>query len=218
MVQSSPRGNVVIPRMSHRARRRGTAIVGSLCLLLAPAAGAGAQSLGLGPRLSFVKADIHAEDATRVTGGVLRLRTSTKTALEASFDYRSHLNENLTERIKDYPIQGSLLLYPVRSVVSPYLLGGIGWYSHKVEALQDDEVIASATTRTTGFHAGLGTDISIGRHVTIHADYRYTLIGFGDDADTAPAAVPIPGLIWLQDRLGLSHKGSMWTTGVTVYF
>ena len=74
------------------------------------------------------------------------------------------------------------------------------------------------TTRKTGYHAGLGTDIWIGRHATIHADYRYTFIGFGHDADTAPAAVPIPGLRWLQDRLGLSHKGSMWTTGVTVYF
>jgi hypothetical protein len=46
-------------------------------------------------------------------------------------------------------------------------------------------------------------------------DYRYTFIGFGHDADTAPAAVPIPGLSGLQDRLRLSHKGSMWTTGVT---
>lgn len=192
--------------------------MGSLCLLLASAAGAGAQSLGLGPRLSFVKADIHAEDATRLTGGVLRLRTSPKTALEVSFDYRSHLNETLTERIKDYPIQGSFLLYPARSVVSPYFVGGFGWYSRKVESLQDDQVIASTTTRTTGSHAGLGTDISIGQHLTIHADYRYTLIGFGDEADTAPGAVPIPGLLWLQDRLGLSHKGSMWTTGVTVYF
>lgn len=201
-----------------QARRRGIAIVGSFCLLLASAAGAGAQSVGLGPRLSFVRADIHAEQATRVSGGVLRLRTSPKTALEVSFDYRSHLNENLTERIKDYPIQGSLLLYPARTVVSPYFVGGIGWYSRKVDALQDDQVIASTTTRKTGFHAGLGTDISIGRHAAIHADYRYTLIGLGDDADTAPAAVPIPGLLWLQDRLGLSHKGSMWTTGVTVYF
>jgi len=204
--------------MSHRARRRGTAILGSLCLLLASAAGAGAQSVGLGPRLSFVRADIHTEHATRVSGGVLRLRTSPKTALEVSFDYRSHLNENLTERIKDYPIQGSLLLYPARTVVSPYLVGGIGWYSQKVDALQDDQVIASTTTRKTGYHAGLGTDIWIGRHATIHADYRYTFIGFGHDADTAPAAVPIPGLRWLQDRLGLSHKGSMWTTGATVYF
>lgn len=203
--------------MSHRARRRGPAILGSLRLLLASAAGAGAQSVGLGPRLSFVRADIHTEHATRVSGGVLRLRTS-KTALEVSFDYRSHLNENLTERIKDYPIQGSLLLYPARTVVSPYLVGGIGWYSQKVDALRDDQVIASTTTRQAGGHAGLGTDISIGRHATIHADYRYTFIGFGDEDDTAPAAVPIPGLRWLQDRLGLSHKGSMWTTGVTVYF
>jgi opacity protein-like surface antigen len=192
--------------------------MGSLCLLLASASGAGAQSVGLGPRLSFVRADIHTEDSTRVWGGVLRLRTSPKTAFEVTFDYRSHLNENRTERIKDYPIQGSLLLYPVRTVVSPYLVGGFGWYSKNVDTLQDDQVIASTTTRKTGSHAGLGIEVSVGRHATIHADYRYTLIGFGDDADTAPAAVPIPGLRWLQDRLGLSHKGSMWTTGVTLYF
>ncbi len=192
--------------------------MGSLCLLLASATGVGAQSVGLGPRFSFVRADIHADHATRVSGGLLRLRTSPKTALEVSFDYRSRLNENLTERIKDYPIQGSLLLYAGRTVLSPYLVAGVGWYSQKVDALQDDQVIASTTTRKTGYHAGLGTDLSIGRHATIHVDYRYTFIGFGDDADTAPAAVPIPGLRWLQDRLGLSHKGSMWTTGVTVYF
>ena len=204
--------------MSYRARRRGIAITGSFCLLLASAAGAGAQSVGLGPRLSFVRADIDTKHATRVSGGVLRLRTSPKTALEVSVDYRSHLNENLTERIKDYPIQGSLLLYPARTVVAPYLVGGIGWYSQKVDTLQDDQVIASTTTRKTGYHAGLGAELSIGRHATIHADYRYTFIGFGHDADTAPAAVPIPGLRGLQDRLGLSHKGSMWTAGVTVYF
>ncbi len=192
--------------------------MGSLCLRLASAAGAGAQSVGLGPRLSVVRADIHTEHATRVSGGVLRLRTSSKTTLEVSFDYRSHLNENLTERVKDYPIQGSLLLHPSRAAVSPYLVMGIGWYSQKIDALQGDQVIASTTTRKTGYHAGLGTDISIGRHAAIHVDYRYTFIGFGHDADTAPAAVPIPGLRWLQDRLGLSHKGSMWTTGVTVYF
>jgi hypothetical protein len=53
----------------------------------------------------------------------------------------------------------------------------------------------------------------------VFADYRYTFIHFGDpQANTAPGAVPIPGTSSVQQRLKLSHQGSMWTTGVTLSF
>lgn len=204
--------------MLERFGRLGVGIVVGLCLVMGRANGASAQSLGVGPRFSFIRGDLKADSSTRYSGALLRWRTSPKTALELSIDYRNHLNESLTERIKDYPIQGSLLMYLVRSTLSPYLVTGIGWYSQRVEVLQDNQVLTSTKSRKTGYHAGLGTDMLLGRHATLHADYRYTFIGFGRNQDTEPGVLPLPGLGGLQDRLKLSHKGSMWTGGVTVYF
>ena len=102
------------------------AIILSLCLLLA-AADSSAQSLGLGARLSFVKPDLQTEDTNRVSGVMLRLRTSTKTALELSYDFDTPATNTLAGEKTDSPFQASLLLYLTRSALAPYLLGGIGW-------------------------------------------------------------------------------------------
>jgi opacity protein-like surface antigen len=190
--------------------------------LAAPALaqGAPARSFGAGPRISFVRgsADLDSPSA-RYSGGQLRARLSEKTALEVSLDYRAQVNESLTERVRDYPVQGSLLLYPVRSALSVYLLGGAGWYSQRVDSLVNDLVVESQTTRTMGYHAGLGGEIMIASRVGVHLDYRYTMIRFGDpEAASQPGALPIPGLTEVQRRLKLSHQGSMWTSGLTVYF
>jgi outer membrane autotransporter protein len=109
-------------------------------------------------------------------------------------------------------------MYFTRSNLAPYLVTGIGWYSQRVETLQDKQVLTSTKTRKTGYHAGLGGDVRLGQRAALHLDYRYTFIGFGKDEDTEPGVVPLPGLGGLQERLKLSHKGSMWTSGVTVYF
>jgi opacity protein-like surface antigen len=202
--------------MAQRFGRLGVSVVVGMSLLVGQASAAGAQSLGIGPRFSFVRGDVNADNSTRYTGGLLRMRTSPRTALEVSLDY--HMSESLTERIKDYPIQGSLLIYPVRTTLAPYFVGGIGWYSQRVEQLQSNQVLTTTKTRKTGYHAGLGADLWLGRRATLNLDYRYTFIGFGHDEDSRPGAVPLPGTVALQNRMNLSHKGSMWTTGVTVYF
>lgn len=192
-------------------------------------AAAGAQSLGLGPRLSLVRGDVEAgTSAQRFTGGTLRGRLSPRTALELSIDYRSTTNDTATERVREYPFQGSLLLYPVRGGLSPYVLGGLGWYSQRVDTLVNDKVDESATTRTFGYHAGFGGEIQLGRHAAMHVDYRYTFIRFnGDNAEAgstsapsaaSPGAFRIPGVSYLTDTLHLSHGGSMWTGGITIYF
>ena len=109
----------------------------------------------------------------------------------------------------DYPLQASLLLFLARGSFQPYLLGGPGWYSHKIEPLDDDSPIESITSRDFGWHAGFGAEIMMGRHAGLHGDYRYTFLDFGDDDEDDE------GLI---GGLFPGHKGSMWTVGVTVYF
>jgi opacity protein-like surface antigen len=205
----------------HCSRTAG-ALVALALLFPAPAI----ADIGLGPRISLVRGNVDAQSsADRYTGGILRAQLSPKTAVELSLDWRTVVNQSLTERTRDYPFQGTLLLYPVRASVSPYLLGGIGWYSQRVETLDTaSTVLDSTTTRTFGYHAGFGGELRLGRHAAVHLDYRYTFIRFGadetatDPADTSSGGFRIPVVSSLAEKLRLSHEGSMWTTGLTVYF
>jgi len=194
-------------------------VAGLVCV--APArAWAQAGAVGVGFRVSLVRGDAAVvETADRYSGGFLRARVSPHSGLELALDYRSRVSTDLTERIRDLPVQASWLLYPVRAALAPYLLFGVGWYTQRVDVLTDGVPVESRTARRVGYHAGLGGELHLGRRVGLHGDYRYTFIGLGgEEAGREPGAVPIPGLDGLQRRLRLSHQGSMWTGGVTVYF
>jgi hypothetical protein len=166
------------------------------------------EAFGLGGRFSVVRREVQGLTVgDRFTGGHLRARVSPKTALELSLDVRTTRSEDLTERVRDIPIQASLLLYPMSTAFSPYVLGGGGWYSHRVERFAGDEVIESATTRDFGWHGGFGAELRLGRHAGVHGDYRYTFLRFSDDESKSVVSRFLP-----------SHDGSMWTAGLTVYF
>jgi hypothetical protein len=179
-----------------------------LLLLSTPAVAAG-QSFGLGGRLVMPRSDSQAETgAGRFIGGHIRARVSPRTAVEIGLDLRTTINDALTERLREYPIQASLLLFPVRTVISPYLLGGGGWYSRRTETLVDRNWVVSDSTRKFGWHGGFGAELQLGRHAAVHADYRYTFLRFGDDEEE------VNGIA----RFLPSHESSMWTAGLTLYF
>ena len=181
-------------------------------LLLVPSA-AGAQSFGVGARMAMVRADVDTdEESSRFTGGHIRARMSPRTALEVAVDLRTQTSEDGTERTREYPVQGSLLLFPVNAPFAPYALGGAGWYSTRFETLDGDETLTSETIRKFGWHAGFGAELRLGRRAGLHADYRYTFLRFGDDEEEG--SEPESGL----GRFLPSHDGSMWTAGLTIYF
>ena len=177
-------------------------------------------SFGIGPRITFVRGSADSTDGSqRFNGGAIRLGGG-RTAIEIGMDYRSDVTGNLAERIKDYPIQASLLIFPVRARIAPYLLAGVGWYSQNVtrfSAPTGEVVVLEETTRKMGYHAGFGGEVRVHRRLGLHGDYRYTRLKFGGDEDEdAPSLIPgwIPG----AQRLKLSHEGSAFTWGATVYF
>jgi hypothetical protein len=191
-----------------RKRLVAAAALGTLFLAPAPSAAQG-QALGIGGRFSLVRPDAALDTlVNRYAGGQIRARLSPRAAVEVALDRRRSTNDALTERVTEYPIQASLLLYPVRSTLSPYLLGGMGWYTQRIQTLAGDAVQASETTRRTGYHAGIGGELRLGAHAAAHADYRYTFIRLGQSEEAGG----------LADRLKPSHEGSMWTAGLTVYF
>ena len=178
------------------------------CVLSAPPCLA--QGFGLGGRLSLVRGDVDANTgAERFIGGLLRIPLSQRSAIEVSLDRRTESNEALTERVVETPLQSTLLLYPARSRLAPYLLGGIGWYTQRIEELTAGTVTTSVTSRRFGYHAGIGGELKLGRHAGVHADYRYTFLKFGGDDDEDES---------LLGRFTPSHEGSMWTAGLTLYF
>jgi len=183
--------------------------VACVLVVVCAAAPARAQGIGLGARMSMVRGDAQADPAAaaqRFLGGQLRAKLSPRTSIEVSLERRTD-SPNLSTRVKEYPLQASLLLFPIHSTFSPYLLGGVGWYTHVVDTLAAGQVVTSASSRTMGYHGGFGAELKLGGHAGVHADYRYTQLHFGGD-----------GSAGLVDRFKPSYQGSMWTAGITFYF
>lgn len=178
----------------------------AVVLTAAPAA---AQGFGIGPRLTFVRGGDPDADSQRFSGAAIRLGDG-KAALELAMDFRSSVGENLAERVKDYPIQASLLVFPIRTRLAPYLIGGLGWYSQRVETL--GPVQRTETTRKVGYHAGFGGELRFHRHFGAYGDYRYTFIRFGGEDSSSLINLP------LVNRLKMAHEGSMFTWGANFYF
>jgi hypothetical protein len=173
---------------------------------------AGAQGFGLGGRMAWVTADSDADlDSVRFVGGQIRM-LGPRWGIEISLDHNTETLEILQQKISETPIQTSLLMRLASGSVSPFLLGGGGWYKRKVEFLDLPDT-PDEENAEFGWHAGGGLEVFAGRHVGIHGDYRYTFLDFGDDDDDED-----------EDDGGLiggllpGHRGSMWTLGVTFYF
>ena len=181
-----------------------------LAALLGTAAPAGAQGIGVGARLAWVKSDVPLEtDTVRFIGGQLRLGGG-HVGFEIAIDRHSETFEALNQKIVETPIQTSLLLRLATGTLSPYLLGGPGWYRRHVEAVDGPDDLSVSTTEF-GWHAGGGLEVHLGRHAGIHGDYRYTFLDFNHDK-----AEEIGGGV--IGKLLPGHKGSMWTLGATFYF
>ena len=173
--------------------------------------------------MSMVRGDVQADPAAtvqRFTGGQIRARLSPKTSVEVSLDRRTQESLDLTQRVRDYPLQGSVLLFPIHSTFSPYVLGGVGWYTHVVDTMATGKAVETVSTRKMGYHGGFGAEMKMGRHAGVHADYRYTMVHFGDGtaAGASPATGTSVGTTGLASRFKPSYDGSMWTAGVTFYF
>lgn len=179
----------------------------ALGALLAIAAPVSAQGIGIGARVAWVTSDADLDvDSVRFVGGQVRM-LSQRVGLEVSIDRHSESFDLLNQQITETPIQASLLLRLGGGRVSPFLLGGPGWYRRSVQSIDGPDV--SVNTTEFGWHAGGGLEIRAGRHFGIHGDYRYTFLDFGDDDEEDAGFIRglLPG-----------HRGSMWTVGATVYF
>jgi opacity protein-like surface antigen len=187
--------------------------------------------------------DPESSSSTKLTGVFMRLRASKRVGIEVSYDWRTARDAENTIEVKSNPLQLSGLFYLLKGPVSPYVVVGAGWYKTRVDLLGDATVtpvtdppaVTSVETTKFGYHTGLGGEVMLGKHASIFVDYRYTFVdirglsgilgtatslltgglgslfstvtGIGGNTATGVPAVP-----------STSHLGSMWTTGMTIYF
>src|SRR5262245_60854278 len=139
-------------------------------LVAAPAA---AQGFGIGARLAWVTADSDADlDSVRFIGGQIRLGLSQRIGLEVSLDSHTEDLELLNQKVKERPIQASLLFKLAAGSVQPYLLGGPGWYKRSVSPLEGPGEDLEVSNTEFGWHAGGGLEVRAGKHFGFHGDYR----------------------------------------------
>jgi opacity protein-like surface antigen len=216
-------------------RRSAWVAVLALAVLAVVATDAQAQLFGVGVRMVSVSGasspalDGSDSSRTRFWGGYIRFHPIGSLGIEAAMDYQSSTNASETARIRNTPLQVSLLLLPVKKSFAPYLLGGIAWYKHKVEVLDEGFTTATAYSTDFGYHAGLGAQIKFGQHAAIFVDYRYVWVdtkGISGITGALKSAASVTSVVGLVSTLAdgesgnssISRGGSMWTGGLTIYF
>lgn len=124
--------------------------------------------LSIGGRGAYYKSK-GADTGTWSGGAQVRFHLTSVWAIEGAADFRQ---ERFGGTVVDLvPVQASLLayLFPGK-VVSPYLLGGAGWYYTHVKA---GAPFNDTTTHRFGPHAGAGLQAWFNRHWSIDGSYRY---------------------------------------------
>jgi opacity protein-like surface antigen len=152
---------------------------------LTPAASADDATVGpeagvsLGGRAMYYR--IAGDDHGTLSGGAqLRLHFTSVLALEGSADYRQETLNGHT--IDVYPVQASLLVYLFPGFpVSPYLLGGGGWYYTHVQGA------GNPSQNRFGPHAGAGLEWFIDQNWSVDGDYRYV---WNEDIHSQDSAHP----------------------------
>lgn len=159
------------------------------------------SGLEIGARGAYFKPD--RADGAWSPGGVLRIHLGKVWALEGTADFRQqYAGANDAYRITTYPVQASLLAYIFPdSPVTPYVLGGVGWYNQHIRGPGIDN-----TSDKVGPHAGGGLAVYIGRFWSMDATYRFIWV----EADSSTDAR-------LEDKR-FNDRGHMITAGLNYHF
>jgi opacity protein-like surface antigen len=206
-------------------RRQTAAIVACGAAVLLATCGsprvANAQTFGIGARLAIVKgADSPlltdtGKDRARFTGALARVKFG-RLALEGSMDQHTVEDDATGTTIKCYPIQASLLYYLSQTKRGLYILGGGGYYLQKLTLTDDNNELVESSAHSIGYHLGMGIELALSQHLTLFTDYRYT---FSDAPTFEGITSSVLSRVGLHgDAEGIDTKGSMWVTGVMIYF
>jgi len=153
----------------------------------------------IGGRATYV--DPKDGDANWFGGGQLRIHPFHFLAIEGSVDYRK--TDINSTNVRTFPVQGSVLLYPFGTKrLSPFILGGAGWYFTHVEGPGDFD----KTQHRFGAHAGGGLQLFLTDYLSLDGTYRHIWL---EKVESKGAS--------LRDKQ-FQENGHMVTFGVNLHF
>ena len=156
--------------------------------------------VSLGGRAAYYRPK-GADNGSLNGGAQLRLHMTSVLALEGSVDYRQNKFGGTT--VDSFPVQASLMIYLLPGMrVSPYILGGGGWYYSHVKNAGGE-----TTTNHFGPHAGAGLQVFLDRHWSVDGSYRYL---WNEDVHSQDAAHPL--------GQNFSDQGYMLTAALNYHF
>jgi opacity protein-like surface antigen len=118
-----------------------------------------------------------ADRGTWLAGVQARLHFLQFFAAEASVTFHQDRYQSGDVHVTQYPIQVSGLIYPIpNGVVSPYIVGGVGWYYSRITYSGGLSGFSDQREHTFGTHGGIGLDVRLGTSVTLDADLRYIFL------------------------------------------
>lgn len=180
----------------------------ALSLAAALCGAAGASEMGhprpgleIGGRGAYFKPD--RADGAWSPGALVRIHLGRVWAVEGSADFRQQYGgAGDAYRITTYPVQASLLAYIFPdSPVTPYVLGGVGWYNQHIRGPGIDD-----TTDRIGPHAGGGLAFYLNQFWSMDATYRFIWIESPSSADAR------------LDNKRFNDRGHMITAGLNYHF
>ena len=130
-----------------------------------PAESGIAEGVSIGARAMYFRPK-DAASGSMSGGAQVRMHMTPMLALEGSIDYRKSTFGSVVVDV--YPVQASLLVYLAPSSrLTPFILGGGGWYYTHVRAPYEK------TRYRFGPHAGAGLKLSLSKFWSIDGSYRY---------------------------------------------
>jgi len=163
--------------------------------------GVGGNVFSIGPRATYVTPK-DADTGQWAPGVQARLHLSEVLGAEASIDFTKYdFGPYTTVRVR--PVQASLLAYLIPGgAVSPFLLGGAGWYYTQV----DGPFGFSRDSSRFGLHAGAGLEVKLNKSLSLDGTYRYVWLESLESRDA--------------NALDKTYKdtGSMITLGLNLLF
>jgi opacity protein-like surface antigen len=140
-------------------------------------------------------------DSNWFGGGQVRIHPFHFLAVEGSVDYRR--TEIHSTKVRTFPVHGSVLLYPFGTKrLSPFILGGAGWYFTNVEGPGDFD----KTQHRFGAHAGGGLQLFLTEFLSLDGTYRHIWLEKIDSRDAS-----------LRDKQ-FRDNGHMVTFGLNLHF
>lgn len=139
-----------------------------------PALSYGGDIFGIGPRGGYYKTS-DADKGEFYVGAATRLRLG-GLGFEGSIDYRSEEYENGALKLTSWPVNASLLIYPIPII---YGIAGFGWYNNTLEYTGDIPLLSGMkkASQDVGYHFGGGVELPLG-DIALAADIRYVFLDY----------------------------------------